>query len=211
MKCGVAAALVLLGPALLTGGCRGEDASPSHPVATASALPGPSSVEPGTVTAKGTFHPAATAPSGTAAFLYDASAATASAAAELTMHSVGDRTKITLAVTGFNPKHTYGAHLHVNPCGKDPKAAGGHFQHHPEPTASSSPSNDPMYANPQNEAWLDFTTDDHGNGKAAAEQAWALTPQHRPYSLVIHEEKTKTGPGVAGTAGGRVACLTIKY
>jgi Cu-Zn family superoxide dismutase len=211
MKRGISAALVLLGPALFAGGCQGADASPKRPLGTASAMPGPSSAEPGTVTAKGTFHPAATPQPGTTAFLYDTSAATASAAAELTLHSAGDHTKVTLAVTGFKPNRAYGAHLHVNPCGKDPKAAGGHFQHHPEPTATSSPSNNPTYANPQNEVWLDFTTDAEGNAKASADQPWALSPQHRPYSLVIHADETMTAPGQAGVAGARVACLTITY
>ncbi|GAA3455113.1 superoxide dismutase family protein [Dactylosporangium matsuzakiense] len=210
MRRGVVAALVVLGPALVAG-CRGADAAPKRPVATASALSGPSSTEPATVTAKGTFHPAATAPPGTTAFLYDTSAATASAAAELTLHSAGERTTVTLAVTGFRPNRTYGAHLHVNPCGKDPKAAGGHFQYHPEPAASSSPSNNPTYANPRNEVWLDFTTDAHGAAKVSAEQPWALSPQHRPQSLVIHEGGTMAKPGEAGAAGARVACLTIAY
>ncbi|MFG2041600.1 superoxide dismutase family protein [Dactylosporangium sp. NPDC048998] len=214
MKRGVAATLVLFGPALFAGGCGSDSPSQQRPAASASAPPQPSNTsgtEPAMVTAKGTFQPAATAPPGSTALLYDTSAATSSAAAVLTLHTVGGHTKVALAVTGFNPKRTYGAHLHVNPCGKDPKAAGGHFQHHPEPTASSSPSNDPKYANPQNEVWLDFTTDAEGKAKSNADQPWALTPQHRPYSLVIHEEKTKTGAGEAGTAGGRVACLTITY
>jgi Cu-Zn family superoxide dismutase len=211
MKRGVRAALALLGPAVFAGGCQGADASPKPPVAKASALPGPSSAEPGRVTAEGTFRPATTAAPGTTAYLYDTSAATASAAAVLNLDSVGAHTKVTLAVSGFKPNRAYGAHLHVNPCGKDPKAAGGHFQHHPEATTTSSPSNNPTYANPQNEVWLDFTTDADGNAKASADQPWTLTPQHRPHSLVIHSEKTKTEPGETGTAGARVACLIITY
>jgi hypothetical protein len=48
----------------------------------------------------------------------------------------------------------------VNPCGAAASAAGPHYQHKRDPQASATaPSVDASYANPQNEVWLDLTTD----------------------------------------------------
>jgi Cu-Zn family superoxide dismutase len=200
MNCRAAAALVLLGPAAILGACRSDPATSAPP-----------SAQPSAVTAKATFVPAASASPGTTAFLYDPTAVKATATAELSMHSNEGTTQVALTVTGFDPHRSYGAHLHTKPCGPDPAAAGGHFEHHPDPSASASGSTNPSYANPQNEVWLDFTTDGAGRATVRAEQRWALTPQHRPYSLVIHAHQTETGAGVAGSAGPRLACLTITY
>jgi hypothetical protein len=48
----------------------------------------------------------------------------------------------------------------VNPCGAVASAAGPHYQHKRDPQASATaPSVDASYGNPQNEVWLDVTTD----------------------------------------------------
>ncbi|WP_260729749.1 superoxide dismutase family protein [Dactylosporangium roseum] len=197
-RCAVAALTLLT----MVAGC-GDD--PHAPAAT------PSATQPVKATAKGTFVPAASAPADAKALLYEPSAVQGSPSADLTLISGKGRTMESLVVTGFDAKRRYGAHLHTERCGTDPSAAGPHFQHHADPKAGRSPSTDPSYANPHNEAWLDFTTDASGRGEATAEQDWELTPDHRPYSLVIHAEPTSTKPGSAGAAGSRVACLTITY
>jgi Cu-Zn family superoxide dismutase len=72
-----------------------------------------------------------------------------------------------------------------------------------------SPSGDPMYANPHNEVWLDFTTDPAGAGIAVSRQQWSFDTVQRPRSLVVHAGSTRTDAPGAGTAGARVACLSL--
>jgi superoxide dismutase, Cu-Zn family len=66
------------------------------------------------------------------------------AGAELTLTAKGNRTDGRLTVTGLVPNHSYGAHLHLKPCGLDPQAAGAHYQNHPDPAATDSPSTNPV-------------------------------------------------------------------
>ena len=52
-------------------------------------------------------------------------------------------------------------------------------------------------------------------GSAAQGAAWPAAEQDRtiverlPFSIVLHAERTKTAAGQAGTAGARVACLSL--
>lgn len=120
--------------------------------------------------------------------------------------------RITLRVEGLLPNREYGAHAHVAPCSPtDPLASGGHYQlvQNPDP---ANPT-DPTYANPQNEVWLDLTTDAHGRGVARATLPWQFHPDRRPASVVLHQTHTHHGPpsGGAGTAGPRLACLTVPF
>ncbi|MEU0530092.1 superoxide dismutase [Amycolatopsis tolypomycina] len=112
-----------------------------------------------------------------------------------------------LFVTGLRPDRAYGAHAHTQPCGATGDAAGPHFQHVPDPV---KPSVDPAYANPRNEIWLDFTTDAIGTGFARSTVDWTFGDR-RPKSVVVHETHTHTDPGHAGTAGARLACLTVDF
>ncbi|GAA1019950.1 MULTISPECIES: superoxide dismutase [Amycolatopsis] len=116
-------------------------------------------------------------------------------------------TTTVLVISGLLPQHEYGAHAHVNSCGATGDAAGGHFQHVPDPV---KPSVDPAYANPRNEIWLDFTTDRSGIGHATSIVDWKFG-ERRAKSVVIHETHTHTNPGHAGTAGGRLACLNVGF
>ncbi|MEV6492531.1 hypothetical protein AB0M20_28510 [Actinoplanes sp. NPDC051633] len=78
------------------------------------------------------------------------------------------------------------------------------------PSGSASPSGpDPAYANPENEVWLDFTADREGAATATAVQEWAFDELTPPRSVIVHMTRTRTEPGLAGTAGERVACLTL--
>lgn len=127
-------------------------------------------------------------------------------------NAAGD-TIVTLHVRGLKPNEEYGAHAHQNSCHPtDPLAAGGHFQHVPFPEGSSA--TDPAFANPANEIWLDFTTDEAGNGVAQAKLPWQFSPERAAGSVMIHQSHTHTGfdpGGAAGTAGPRLACLSVDF
>ncbi|GAA0596294.1 superoxide dismutase family protein [Streptomyces crystallinus] len=112
-----------------------------------------------------------------------------------------------LSLEGALPGHTYGVHAHRLPCGANPDDSGAHYQNVPDPR---QPSTDPVYANPANEVWLDLTTDATGAGKSATQVAWQIRPDEAR-SLVFHEQATATDAGRAGTAGARVACVSVRF
>ena len=126
-------------------------------------------------------------------------------------NAAGD-TIVTLHVWGLVPDRQYGAHAHNNPCGLNADAAGGHFQLVPNPKPAENPF-DPAYANDRNEIWLDFVTDEDGNAVATTKVPWQFSPERRPGSVMIHAERTKLGgqDGNAGTAGAKLACLTVGF
>jgi Cu-Zn family superoxide dismutase len=115
------------------------------------------------------------------------------------------RTIVTLHVSGFEGLEQYGAHAHTNACGQTGAAAGPHFQYQP------GGATDPAYANPENEIWLDFATNPAGEGRAKAVVDWQFPSERRAKSVIIHEGGTSTGAGVAGTAGKRVACISVPF
>ena len=120
-------------------------------------------------------------------------------------------TRVALDVEGLRPSRGYAAHAHVKPCGPTPADAGPHFQDKADPAAGpDKPSTDPAYANPENEVWLDFHTDQDGAGHAETDVPFRFVENRSPRSIVIHEGgATMTDMGHAGTAGGRAACLTL--
>lgn len=107
-----------------------------------------------------------------------------------------------LGVRGLVPNRAYGAHVHTRPCGQAGEDAGPHYQH------VRGPSGDPAYANPDNEIWLDFTTNAAGTGFAVSRVDWTFG-EREPGSVVIHDHHTATAPGEAGSAGSRLACVTL--
>jgi Cu-Zn family superoxide dismutase len=117
-------------------------------------------------------------------------------------------TTVMLAVRSLEPQRLYGAHVHSEPCGDRPEDAGPHFQYSVDPV---QPSVDPTFANPQNEIWLDFTTDEIGAGSAESTVAWTFPNDRRPGSVVVHAVQTSSEPGKAGTAGERVACISVDF
>jgi Cu-Zn family superoxide dismutase len=144
------------------------------------------------------------------AVTYDTSIVPPGATVHLDIVRYGVGVAVKLHVTGMIPGRSYGAHLHTSPCTVVPAQAGPHYQHRPDPKAGpSKPSADPAYANPANEVWLDFTADAVGAASAQAVERWTFDEDHPPRSLIVHADVTRTGKGVAGTAGARVACLTL--
>jgi superoxide dismutase, Cu-Zn family len=103
---------------------------------------------------------------------------------------------ISLAVTGLSPSREFGAHLHKLPCTE--MNAGGHYQNRP------GGANDPAFANPDNEVWLDFKTSATGEGRASAEVDWV--PRSGEASAIVIHERT-TGDG--GIAGAKLFCTDI--
>ena len=149
----------------------------------------------------------ATPDAATDAFTYDPALIAPGAAVVVVATPVRRSTKTLLSVYGLVPNRTYGAHAHQSPCGALPTDAGAHHQHVVDP---NQPSVDPAYANPENEIWLDFTTDDRGRAVVGALVPWRFADR-RAGSVVIHAQRTATEPGKAGTAGPRVGCATVRF
>ncbi len=119
------------------------------------------------------------------------------------------KTVVTLQVRGLSPNREYGSHAHQFACGATGAIAGGHYQYVVDPV---QPSTDDAYANPQNEIWLDFTTDSEGNGSAQTVVEWQFPADRRAQSVIIHDHHTPTGPdGSAGVAGPRYGCLSVPF
>lgn len=114
-------------------------------------------------------------------------------------------TRFELDVDGLEPDYEFGAHLHTDPCGSHPEDSGPHYQDELDP---EQPSTDPAYANPENEVWLDFTTDEDGDAESETQVEWLVRPGEAA-SIVIHEEHTSHEPGSAGQAGDRLACVNV--
>jgi Cu-Zn family superoxide dismutase len=207
-------ALALTAPLVLLTGCPGaiETEVPSALVTNASAwtVHGPASPSPAPATefppgtvASGTFLPYRP---GSPAITYDPAVVPPGATAELTITDLPYGTEVRLRAEGLIPSRAYGAHLHTRPCTGVPDEAGPHYQHHQDP---KPPSVNPVYANPKNEVWLDFTADGKGVGAALSVHGWDFAPSTPPRSLILHAEHTRTEPGEAGKAGSRAACLTL--
>ncbi|AZM53022.1 superoxide dismutase [Streptomyces sp. WAC 01529] len=134
-----------------------------------------------------------------AAVTYDMRLVPASAWIEVEQRGDEAGTTVSLRVKGLKPGHAYGAHVHRKPCGADPEAAGGHYQHRVDPV---QPSKNPAYLNPRNEVWLDFTARAGGSGSARAHHRWGFRPGEAA-SVVLHREQ--------GGAGDRIACFTVPF
>jgi Cu-Zn family superoxide dismutase len=207
-----------VGVAVLAAGCAsGQPAAPAAttappPAATAPGTPG----APGTTSGSGAGAEAegvlAPPDRATTAFTYNPALAPEGAQIEVESETRGASTEIRLDVDGLLPNRGYAAHAHVNACGPTGDAAGPHFQNLPDPAAGpGKPSVDPAYANPQNEIWLDLRTDGNGDGESRVEVPFAFTGR-APASVVIHEaEATATAAGQAGSAGARLACITVPF
>ncbi|MBR7678067.1 superoxide dismutase family protein [Streptomyces daliensis] len=141
------------------------------------------------------------------AVTHDPTLVPAGARVRVAQKVTGQGMEIEAEVHGVRPGHTYGVHVHTQPCGAAPDASGPHYQDRKDP---KQPSTDPAYANRHNEVWLDLTTDDKGNGRASTSQKWHFR-QGEARSLVLHEHATHTGRGEAGQAGDRVACFTAPF
>ena len=118
------------------------------------------------------------------------------------------KTVVTLHVWGLQAATQYGAHAHTRACGAGPADAGPHYQDQLAPAGHAA---DTAWANPDNEVWLDLTTSGAGNGSAQSVVDWQFRAGAAG-SVVIHARQTAAGPdGAAGTAGPRLACLSVGF
>ena len=200
--------------ALLAAGCGSGSARPAHRPRRQRRQPPPRTAAPTTggnegIGAEGVLAPPERA---TTAFTYNPALAPEGATIEVDVTPGGASTEVLLDVGGLLPNRGYAAHAHVNACGPTGDAAGPHFQNRVDPAAApGKPSTDPAYANPQNEIWLDLRTDGDGDGESRVEVPFTFTDR-APASVVIHEaETTGTAPGQAGSAGARLACITVPF
>lgn len=187
---GVVAALALVG-------CSSPDAGSDAPAPTSAPA------QQNTVQTTATF-----APDGGTATTYDESLVPAGATASVTAMESDGSTTVTLEVSGLQPDRAYGAHAHAKPCGPTGADAGPHYQHEQDP---ETPSVDPAFANPENEIWLDFSTDAQGGATTTSTVGWTFPQDRRAGSVIIHEMPTKTAAGEAGVAGDRVACIAVDF
>lgn len=201
MRRALMAGLGLAGLLTAATGCGSEDRDTALPSAPSTASVLRAYAEGGTFAAWAADQTAIT---------YDPALVPIGASALVTVSPAVVDTMVQLDVEGLLPSRAYGAHLHTNVCGAKGDDAGPHYQHHQDPKAAASPpSVDPSFANPSNELWLDFTTDVAGTASVSTTVSWRFDQVKPPRSLVIHAEHTKTAPGKAGTAGTRLACLTL--
>jgi Cu-Zn family superoxide dismutase len=107
------------------------------------------------------------------------------------------RTEVRLMVSGLPADRTFGAHVHTAPCGTDPLASGGHYQH----------STDGSVPLAQRELWLDVTTDARGRGTATTTVPWSFEPGTAG-SVVVHADPTNP---VTGAAGPRLTCTSVPF
>ncbi|WP_020666061.1 superoxide dismutase family protein [Amycolatopsis nigrescens] len=138
---------------------------------------------------------------------YDPQLVAVGAKASVTAIARAEKTRVVLTVRGLVPNRKYGSHAHQKPCGQNAADSGPHYQHVVDPV---QPSVDPAYANPRNEIWLDFTTDEKGSALASSTVDWKFTDR-RAGSVVIHAEHTHTEPGHAGMAGPRLSCISVPF
>jgi Cu-Zn family superoxide dismutase len=109
--------------------------------------------------------------------------------------------QLALQVSGLPPSRGFGSHLHKLTC--ETMIAGGHYQHSAAPPDAAA---DPAYANPSNEVWLDFTTDDAGAATAHANVGW-IPSDGGANAIIVHDRLTGDG----GLAGPKLACLPIPF
>lgn len=192
---------------LAVAGCASSQPAPAAPAAPAAPTAATSGAAGTGAGAEGTLAPPERASN---AFTYNPALAPEGTGVSVEVRGEGATTVVELEVEGLLPDRGYAAHAHTNPCGPTGDAAGPHFQNDVDPAAGpGTPSVDPAYANRQNEIWLDLRTDGEGDGGSTAEVPFVFGDR-APASVVIHEaEATATEPGRAGSAGARLACLTV--
>ncbi|MDE3723141.1 MULTISPECIES: superoxide dismutase family protein [Nocardiopsis] len=194
--------------AILATGCTGEEGAGDGD--GSEAPQSPAGVQPTaapSVTA-GIFMPPGES---RAAITYDETAVPEGATSDVQVRVQDGSTFVQFSGTGLEADRDFGAHVHTRPCGEEPEDAGPHYQNEEDPAADAeTPSTDPAYANPENEVWLDFTTDGTGAVTVSATVPWEFR-EGGAASLVLHERHTATDHDEAGTAGDRLACVSVDF
>jgi hypothetical protein len=103
------------------------------------------------------------------------------------------QTHVVLQVRGLPANREFGSHVHLLPCNVN--LAGGHYRNDPAGPAT-----------PTNEIWLDFTTNEAGNGSSQALVDFLIRP-NGAHAVIIHDH----GTDAAGAAGAKLACLDVNF
>jgi superoxide dismutase, Cu-Zn family len=177
-------------------------------VAAAATLPTPAPPSPQAIAVRNVEISTTFAEPPATAVTYDSQLVPVGSRIAVSAKSEDGTTTVRLALRGLPPNRRYGAHVHADPCGATGAAAGPTYQHVVDPV---QPSVDPEYANPDNEIWLDFRTDEAGAGSAQSTVDWGFTADRRAQSVVVHAWPTATEAGRAGSAGTEVGCVTVKF
>ncbi|MFE7423685.1 superoxide dismutase family protein [Rhodococcus sp. NPDC057529] len=196
--------------ALVVTGCGSNDASTEEPTVQtppASSAGTATDLLPVPDTSGGAFVlPGTALTEDERAFTYNEAAVPVGSTVNIESDENDGRTTVTLDATGLAPGRDFGVHVHTRRCGPAPADSGPHYQNTVDPAATEqTPSSDPAYANPQNEIWLDITTDPGGNAQASTTD-WQFRPGEAK-SVVVHDQHTQNAPGRAGMAGDRLACI----
>jgi len=107
------------------------------------------------------------------------------------------KTIVSLRATGFASAlvgRTFGAHIHVSPCGTTGAEAGPHYKN-PLPAIDVE----------GREVWLDLTVNADGTATARAKRDWVFTSTAQ--SVVVHALPTDS----TGVAGPRLACTSAAF
>lgn len=123
------------------------------------------------------------------------------AGVEFDIHGVqtpSGKTILSLRATGFAADlagQTFGAHVHVNPCGPTGAAAGPHYINFALPATDVE----------AREVWLDLTVNADGTATARAKRDWVFNSTAQ--SVVVHALPTAS----TGVAGPRLACTDAGF
>jgi hypothetical protein len=136
------------------------------------------------------------------------------------MVGVGDSSYFRVQLSGLHESaagKSYGAHLHVGPCGitnpDDPATTtvGGHYNTSPPKPGTTLPS----VVSSKTEVWLNFDVNSDGTARDMASVQFVPTPGDQGERSITFHEKTTVrrpvdgGPAV-GSAGNKLACLPFK-
>jgi Cu-Zn family superoxide dismutase len=131
-------------------------------------------------------------------FVYDPAYATVKS--EVVAISAAGKTIVLLVVSGL-PRtvwgRTLGAHVHINRCGRDPAAAGGHYVNPKAPVGAAAHAK---------EIWLDLKAHHGGYAIGTATVGWFIKPG-AANSVVVHAMATSR----TGDAGPRLVCADVPF
>ena len=123
--------------------------------------------------------------------------------------SADGTTTVRLALRGLQTARRYGAHVHEAPCGADRGLGRPDLPERGRPDAAQRR---PAVREP---AERDLARLHHrrrrGGQRAGHGRPWGSPPTGAAHSVVIHAWPTATAAGKAGTAGDRVACVTVDF
>ncbi len=133
----------------------------------------------------------------------------ATARVEAVYDTAGDST-VTLRVTGLRPSTAYGAHAHANSCGHEARGRRSGLPAGAEPGPGDARATG-RTRTPGTRSGSTSPRTNRAKRPRRATIGWQFSPERRAGSVIIHAEHTTLGPRAAGTAGARLACLSVGF